>query len=272
MKIYSDHIDYYCTIHQNDTNLPCLLMLHGFMGSGKVFGPVIEKLKRFCNPVTIDLLGHGKSDGSEDPERYHTDKQLNDLDSILKRLQLNPLILHGYSMGGRLALNMALAYPRHFSGIILESSTCGIISDQERKKRAGVDEARAKAIEIDYSDFLKEWTSLPLFDCSNSRKEHLLTYTSVMENQKPAFMAACLRGFGSGSMHPVCSRLNSFDKPVLLLAGSKDEKFVKINRWMESELPDATIMIVPDACHRIHLDQPEKLVMEIETYIKQKIQ
>jgi 2-succinyl-6-hydroxy-2,4-cyclohexadiene-1-carboxylate synthase len=271
VKIYSDHIDYYCTIHQNDTNLPYLLMLHGFMGSGEVFGAVIEKLMRFCNPVTIDLPGHGKSDGSEDPERYQTEKQLNDLDSILQRLKLNSLILYGYSMGGRLALNMALEYPGYFSGMILESSTCGIISDQERKKRAGIDEKRAKEIENDYTGFLKEWMSLPLFKCENIKKEHRSVYSSVMENQKPIFMAACLRGFGSGSMQPVCGRLTTFDKPVLLLAGSKDEKFVKINRQMEHELPDAATVIVRDACHRVHLDQPGKLVMEIETYIKQKI-
>lgn len=246
-------------------------MLHGFMGSGEVFGPMIENLMSFCNPVTIDLPGHGNSDGSEDPERYQTEKQLNDFDSILQRLNLNPLVLYGYSMGGRLALHMALEYPGYFSGIILESSTCGIISDRERKKRSGIDADRAKAIENDYSGFLKEWISLPLFNCENSKEAHRSVYSSVMENQKPTFMASSLRGFGSGSMQPACGRLHSFDKPVLLLAGSKDEKFVKINRQMENEFPDAATIIVRDACHRVHLDQPEKLVMEIETYIKQKI-
>lgn len=272
MKLYSDHIDYYCTIHQNDANLPYMLMFHGFMGAGKVFKPLIGKLNGFCNPVTIDLLGHGKSEGSEDPARYRADRQLNDLDSILKRLKLQPLVLYGYSMGGRLALNIAIEYPGHFSCIILESSTCGIISGQERKKRVGIDEERAKAIESDYSGFLTEWMSLPLFNCNNTSKEHLSIYRSVMENQQPSYMAASLRGFGSGSMKPVCGRLNSIEKHVLLLAGSEDEKYVNINRQMKSELPDATSVIVRDACHRIHLDQPDKLVMEIKTYIKQKIQ
>jgi 2-succinyl-6-hydroxy-2,4-cyclohexadiene-1-carboxylate synthase len=268
MKLFSGGIDYQATVHQNKKNLPYLLMMHGFMGSGDIFLPIMDHIIPYCNPVTIDLIGHGKTTGTADSERYRTELQVGDIKSILDRLRLSPLLMYGYSMGGRLALNVALDHQDLFNGLILESTTCGIEPDSDRSKRAELDEQRAEAIVEDFSDFLRQWQAKPLFDNKTGSAENRKSYDKLMMKQNPVYMAASLRGFGSGSMKPVCDRLQSLHLPVLLLAGSEDKKFTGIHRKMENEIPNVTSKTIPDAAHRVHLDQPGRLAKEIENFIK----
>ena len=126
MKLFCNDAVYYADIHQRHRNKPNLLLLHGFMGSSEGMAPLAQLLKPICNPCTIDLAGHGRSVIPADPERFKAKSQVRDLQLILDRLQLENLWLYGYSMGGRLAQCLFLDSPDQFSGMILESTQCGI--------------------------------------------------------------------------------------------------------------------------------------------------
>ncbi|MEX1062581.1 MAG: alpha/beta fold hydrolase [Balneolaceae bacterium] len=265
MKLYTGQISYYADILQNRKDLPYILFLHGFMGSGMGFSCLTDRLTEFCNPVTLDLAGHGRTSGSEDPKRYITGEQLNDLKSILDRLRLSPLILYGYSMGGRLALQLTVSDPGLMDGMILESTSPGIPDRRERRNRRKLDEERAAAIEQDFPAFLRDWQQKPLFRSGGA--DTATEYENIMELQNPAYMAACLRGFGSGAMQPVFQQLPSLHVPSLLLAGRGDDKFISIHQRMEAEMPAATSRIVDGASHRVHRDQPGTVLKEIENFI-----
>lgn len=269
MKVLSNGIEYYAQIKQNKPTLPYLLMLHGFLGSGRVFQPLISRLTDFCNPVTLDLAGHGRSTGTDRPDRYRTEEQLSDLKSIISRFQLSPLVLYGYSMGGRLALQFAIQYQQYISGLILESSTFGISGNSERRYRAVTDQKRAEAIEQNFSDFLKKWQKQSLFGNESGTEDHKMLYQKIMQAQKPSNLAACLRGFGSGVMPSVYDKLGTLKMPVLLIAGEMDEKFVSIHEQLAGELPDAKSRVISKAAHRVHQDQPELLLKEIQQFIKE---
>jgi len=267
MKLISNGLQYYAQIKQNKHELPYLFMLHGFMGSGRVFEPLINGLTDFCNPVTLDLAGHGRSTGTSNPDRYKTALQLSDLKSIISRFQFTQLILYGYSMGGRLALQSVIQHPRFFAGLILESSTFGITGNSDRSRRIETDNKRAEAIEQNFSEFLKQWQKLSLFDDDNVHESHNTLYKNVMGGQNPVNLAACLRGFGSGIMPPA-NKLHNVNIPVLLISGDKDEKFVSIHKQMGSEFTNAVEKIIGEASHRVHVDQPELLIKEIEQFLK----
>ena len=82
-----------------------LLLIHGFTGSAGAWGEeLLSGLARAHRVVAVDLLGHGKSEYSSDPERYRVDELLQDLGQILDALDIEAARWLGYSMGGRLAL------------------------------------------------------------------------------------------------------------------------------------------------------------------------
>lgn len=272
MKLYCQNIPWYVSIHQNQQELPWLLILHGFMGSGEVFQPLIGPLSKFCNPVTIDLLGHGRSGGSTDPARYQAERQIEDLDSILDRLQLRPLILHGYSMGGRLALQYAIRCPERFDLLILESTHAGISDPETREERRALDEKRAHAIQKNFDEFLAAWQRMPLFFETHPPSKHPTLYEKVMRNQNPDFLAASLRGFGSGIMPSVFKKLKNLKKPVCLLAGKEDQKYRSKMDSLHQKLPDSELNILSGAGHRVHMDQPEKFIHQIKMFTTKKIE
>jgi 2-succinyl-6-hydroxy-2,4-cyclohexadiene-1-carboxylate synthase len=267
MKLYIDHVTYYLNIHQYRRNLPYLLMIHGFMGSGRSFEPLIQLLSSFCNPVTIDLLGHDRTGGPDDPERYVTEKQIRDIKSILQRLNLHPLVIYGYSMGGRLSINLLLELPGYFQGAVFESTTCGISDRNERKLRARIDEERATEIEKDYHVFIERWMENPIFKKIKQSENLEIDYSGVMINQQPELMAASLRGFGTGNMQSVCERLSSIHQDVLLIAGKEDLKFIEIHRKMNQLIPNARSVEIAGAGHRVHLDQTKTFTNEINRYL-----
>lgn len=260
---------YAVCVHQRDKNLPWLLMLHGFMGDHRAFGHLIDRLCESCNPVTVDLLGHGQSAKPSDPARYDEQKQIDDICQLVRILNIFPLFLYGYSMGGRLALKTAFSKPELFEGLILESTTNGITDTQERKERRHTDENRARRVESDYQDFLSEWEEATLFQSPLPVDESLLSkYHQMHLDQNPKAMAASLRGFGTGSMTPETRQSSGYYGPTLLMAGSGDQKYKTINDQLTSFFSNVHLCFI-EAGHRIHLDNPPQLTNEIKHHIDQ---
>ena len=262
--------EYHAEIHQQNGSHPYLILLHGFMGSGDAFSHLIPSLQRFCNPVTIDLLGHGASGHAEHQSEFKVENQIADLDDIIRHMPFSKCFLYGYSMGGRLALQYACSHSSHLRGLVLESATYGIESSTKRKQRTITDHKRARAIENNFGYFLQKWSEMPLFNAGGrvpaDRKQR---YEDLQRSQSPRQMALSLRGFGSGVMPSCRNKLPNLQIPVLLLAGRYDEKYCDIMDEMHHLLPDAELHIVPDAGHRIHLEQSEMVAELLNSFIQQ---
>lgn len=268
MNIRVRGISYHFEIHQENETLPNLVLLHGFMGSGENFTHLIPELKTFCNPITIDLLGHGKTEGAELHYRFSTKEQVADLTKLISEQLHIPVYLYGYSMGGRLALQLALHRPDLYRGLILESATFGIEGETERQARQSLDARRSDAITGNFEGFLEEWKNMPLFSSSTASPELLEKTENIQLEQNPFWLANALQGFGTGTMPCVRDRLKELAIPVQLITGEKDSKFVHVNRQMEKEIPDAELYTVKNAGHRVHLEQPDLLIDSLRTFIQ----
>ncbi len=267
MKLKVRGITYHFEIHQQQDDLPYLVLLHGFLGSGNCFAHIIPELKNFSNPITIDLLGHGETEGSELHYRFSTREQIADLSKLIAEQFSHPLFLYGYSMGGRLALQLAIQKPALFRGLILESSTFGIEHETERQARQALDAQKCDQIMGNYADFLKDWKKMPLFG-KPVNNDILKKLHAIQEKQNPLWMANSLEAFGTGTMPCVRDELSNLKMPVQLIVGEEDSKFLHINRQMQREISDAKLEVVPDATHRVHVEQPEVVVKTLNEFIE----
>lgn len=265
LRFFTDDMVFTGELHSRKDGLPWLLMLHGFMGSGELFSHLIPDLKNVCNPLTIDLAGHGRSDQPDDPDAFLAKRQVEQLRSIIERISPEPLYGYGYSMGGRLLLQLIITHPQLFSGAIVESSHCGITDALQRHERRDSDEARAKQIEEDFLQFTGVWSGLPLF--AGTPPEHKKRALAVMRKQAPSAMAASLRRFGAGIMPPVCEKLRNLSLPLYLVAGENDTKYVDRMAEMASLAPPAEFGLVSGAGHRVHAERPEELTELIKTFL-----
>lgn len=268
-RVKVNGIHYVCHIHEHSKSLPYLLMLHGFMGDQRVFSHLSDDLKKSCNPITIDLLGHGESDKPDDPTTYQEEQQVDHILSLIHEIDKSPLFLYGYSMGGRLALKVAQAAPDLFKGLILESTNPGLVDEVEREKRRILDKKRAESIKENFPAFLQDWEALSLFTLPEGVHSELAEfYDQIHSEQDPDAMAAVIRGFSPGSMKPVTKKYQNYYHPVLLIAGTEDQKYVAINKKMKQLFPKARLKILK-AGHRVHLDNPRALGKEINSFIEQ---
>ncbi len=259
--------EYAVAVHQQKNALPYLLMLHGFMGDQRVFSHLIDDLSQFCNPITIDLLGFGQTTKPDSPQQYREEHQIDDLHSLIQELNHKPLFLYGYSMGGRLALQMVFKHAELFKGLILESTNCGISDQKKQKERQKVDAKRAESIKNNFEAFLSEWKTLDLFRSPIRPDKSLIQkYHQIQAEQSPSALAASLKGFGTGTMTPVYDQLAEIALPTLLIAGSADEKYQEINQYLSEHLPNATFSSI-EAGHRVHIDNPQALASELQNFL-----
>lgn len=265
MRLYADGINYSLELHQSNKRLPYLLMLHGFMGSGRTFSHIIDPLSKFCNPITLDLAGHGNTKSPADPERFTANRQVSQIKSILDRLSFYDMYLYGYSMGGRLALQMLVNHPVYFKGALIESAHCGIRDANKRAKRRTIDKERAEQIRENYQKFLQNWIKMPLFQVQG--KKSSFQYLDIMKSQNPELMCTSLQSFGAGSMPEICGELKKLRKSITLIAGEYDKKYVELLSSIAETNPNFSFNEVPEAGHRVHADQPIALIRIMKSII-----
>ena len=244
------------------------VLLHGFTGSTATWDPVRVELARYGPLLAVDLIGHGRTDAPPDPARYRMEECVADLLALFDRLGLRRVHLVGYSMGGRVALSLAVAAPGRVASLVLESASPGLADPAERERRRQQDEALARRIEEEGLEaFVRYWESLPLFASQQRLPAEVRARVRAGRlAQRPHGLAGSLRGMGAGVQPPVWDRLGGLDLPVLYLAGELDAKYAAMGREVVSRLPRGRLVIVPGAGHTVHLERPAEFAREVGAF------
>ncbi|GLG00208.1 putative 2-succinyl-6-hydroxy-2,4-cyclohexadiene-1-carboxylate synthase [Alicyclobacillus hesperidum subsp. aegles] len=245
----------------------CLLLLHGFTGSGDVFAPFFANWARRWTVLAPDLLGHGRTAAPASVERYRMAEQVADLAALLDTFGFSRAHVLGYSMGGRIALSFAVQYPEYVLQLILESASPGLATPSERAARREADERLAAEIEdIGLSAFIERWEKIPLFATHSALPEGVRMRQREIREQGTAFgYAQSLRGIGTGAQPSNWDLLGTLTMPTLLVTGELDAKFTAINSQMARQMKAARHVVIEEAGHTPHLEQPDAFAAAVET-------
>lgn len=248
-------------LKSGEANTSPLLFLHGFTGSANDWIEIIEKLPSQFQAYAIDLIGHGKTENPEELTPYLTENQIDQIDEFISRTMKRPPIILGYSMGGRLALQYAV-HKNNLKGLILESTTAGIISNEEREARVISDANLVRKIEEQgIEQFIDYWMDLPLFQ--SLKKLPQSKYDAIVSRKKECNKTGLinsLRGFGAGMMPHVWDKLTGLVCPSMIIAGSSDTKYTSISQKLTRTIPGSLLKIINDAGHNTHLEKPEEFL------------
>lgn len=248
--------------------LPAILMLHGFLGSSKDWFEVTAALKSkfFC--ILPDLPGHGRTKSLSDAD-YAMQSSALSLLAILNQEEIKQAVLVGYSMGGRLALYMALEHSEYFSKLILESASPGLKTEKERQARVASDSNVIHSLKTETMDqFITSWYSQPLFDSirqDSSKFEELLKSRSENNSEK---LSKSLRFMGSGVQLSLWDILPDLKQPTLLIVGANDNKFKSVACEMQKRSEAISSATIASAGHNVHFERPQEFVMELQKFLK----
>lgn len=251
------------------TGQPVVAFLHGFMGSGEDWREITGALKRDFRCIAVDLPGHGAS--TELPEAAYTmEGAAKALLTTLDSLDVGRCALVGYSMGGRLALYVALHHPERCRRLVLESASPGLEAAAAREARRGVDEARALRLETgDFDAFLEDWYRQPLF-ASLERHPGLVERTvQARRRNRAGELARSLRRMGTGRQPSLWERLEGLPVSTLAVAGALDGKYVEIAEHMAVRTSNVRVAVLPDVGHNVHLERPGAYVDLLRDFLTQ---
>jgi 2-succinyl-6-hydroxy-2,4-cyclohexadiene-1-carboxylate synthase len=235
---------------------PRLVLVHGFTQTLACWGAVAGDLAFDHEVVRVDAPGHGGSAAVR--ADLPTGAQLI-ADAG------GPGTYVGYSMGGRLALHVALAWPDVVRRLVLISATGGIDDPAERGLRREADDRLARALERDgVARFVDDWLAQPLFAGlppeARCREDRM---TNTVDG-----LASSLRLAGTGTQEPLWDELDRIDAPVLVVTGEHDPKFTAIGRRLAAAIGDnATLAIVEGAGHTAHLERPVEFLAVLRGWL-----
>lgn len=245
---------------------PALLFLHGFMGSGQDWVETAQALPD-CRCILVDVPGHGLSAGCP-AELFPMPRAALALLAVLDDAGVGQCIPVGYSMGGRLALYLAVTHPDRCRALVVESGSPGPASEQERESRRQWDESRAAEPESQgMAAFLEDWYRQPLF---HSIRRNEARFAALMERRRRndiAGLARSLRLMGTGSQPSLWRQLSTIPFPWLAVAGELDSRYRKTMQDMVSVSKEGRLVLIPDAGHNTHFENPEAFSRALREFL-----
>lgn len=235
------------------------LFLHGFTGAGASWAALSADLSDCLRADCPDLPGHHNAPLPPRVGREGFDATVDALAGGLAE----PTVVVGYSQGARVALALAVRYPRKVARLVLESGTAGLVRHHDRALRQAEDEARAAMLETGGLEaFIASWEALPLF----AQAPRTPALAAIRRSHTAAGLAGALRTLGLGVQPSFWAALPRLRVPTLLLTGSRDLKFTRLAQKMASELPMGWHVAVPGAGHAVHLEAPQRWLAEVRAF------
>jgi len=237
-----------------------IVALHGFTGEGADFEPVRGHLPADRAFHAPELPGHGSLRHLRELRDYSIEAHL----ALITEAATTPQVtLVGYSLGGRLALHWALAYPERVARLILIGASPGLATVTEREERRLADARLADFIRTRGLDaFFGYWHNQTFFQpLLRLPEERLRPILERRHRNDPEGLALSLDNVGTGTLPSLWPRLRELRCPVDLVTGEHDVKFTRLALEMGARLPKARISVIEDAGHAVHLERPGDVAM-----------
>lgn len=250
--------------HESRTGAP-LVLLHGFLGRPAMWAPLLSSLE-WPGPVALACLpGHGPAPWFPPAPSFSAA-----VDALARAWPFSrPAWVLGYSMGGRVALALALRHPSLLLGAALLGADLGLRDEAARAERRAWDEAQAaQLLALGLDAFSARWATLPIFSSQARLSPARLAPQEEQRREHTAAGAAwAMRVLGLGQMPSYWEDLSSATRPLCFLSGALDDKFSRIAAEAAGLAPNASRAVIPDAGHNAALEAPGALAAALRRFV-----
>ncbi|WP_341220294.1 alpha/beta hydrolase [Polaribacter atrinae] len=237
-----------------------VVLIHGFLENSTMWDKITPELTKRNRVITIDLLGHGKSDCLG----YVHSMELfaKTVEAVLKHLKIRKFILVGHSLGGYVSLIISKMNPSKIKGLCLLNSTSNEDSEERKKIRIRAN----KMVQNNFESMVKMSIS-NLFN-----QENLLQFKEEIEAIKQEALQTSLQGYVAAN-EGMKLRLNTnavltdnhFKK--MIIVGEKDLVLDLETSKEEAEKTNSELVIFPDG-HMSHIENTQELIFVLKDFLK----
>lgn len=242
---------------------PDILLLHGTAGSAHDWYVQIRQLVAAGFRVTApDGRGHGTSDRARD---YSNAAITADAQALIHQCGLIQPLVIGFSMGGTQALQLACESPQLVRMVILEDPAILPV---------GRDEVAVNARRDAWARDLHQWLTMTHADLVAYKRGHTPHWSdTALHHWADARLQVdpqVLQWFDA-LRTPVWDWLTPIDVPMLLLSCEPNRGGVVQSDFLEAlctYMPHMTNVVIPNAAHEIHHDQPEAFMQAVLQFVR----
>ena len=245
---------------------PPFVMIHAGVADSRQWSNEFASFAERFRVLRYDIRGYGKSE-PVDGEYSH----LQDLTALLDHLQINqPLIAMGCSMGGGLAMNLALSGPSRVSALIMvDAGPTGLELDTPTP--AGFAEAE-RAYNAGDLDLVAEIETQIWFDGMGRTpaqvNQGMRKLVYEMNRNALSHEAKRLGKRLPDTQVPAVERLGELHIPVLVIVGAHETPYILAAAdYMVEKIPTARKVTIDDAAHLPNLDQPAEFQAILATFL-----
>jgi esterase len=254
-------------LDQGDPAAAPLVILHGLFGTLDNWQTLARRWAEEAGlrVISVDLRNHGRSFHS--PNHSYTD-QAADVHALLKHLALDParLTVLGHSMGGKVAMCLALDHPESLAQLIV-LDIAPRFSDMAHQDDiiAGLQAVNLSTIQ----NRQQAETALALHIPQPSVRQFLLKNLYRREDNSFAWrinlpvLAANVSAIGQeiGGAQP-------FLKPTLFIRGGKSDYITAEDKLtIPAIFPNSQVVTVPDAGHWVHAEKPDEIFGLVKNFV-----
>lgn len=238
-----------------------IVFLHGFLENKTMWNSIVELYSTSYKIITIDLLGHGKS---ECLGYLHTmDEFAGSVEAVLKHLKIRRVILIGHSLGGYVSVAFAKKYPEKVKAICLMNSTAQ--ADDEEKIQL-----RKRAIKLIQTNFdaMVRMSFANLF-CSSSR----VLFKEKVDKAIDEALKTPVQGYIAATEGMIVREnqiffLQESDFKKYMIIGKKDP-VLDFNSLQDECVSTNTKPYILDGGHMSHIENYEALVVCLKEIIRE---
>lgn len=230
-----------------------IVFIHPPLLTSTNFKYQIDELSDKYKVITFDIRGHGRSQYSAHPITYQLIS--NDIKKLLDHLGVQKAYLCGYSTGGTIVLEFILKNAeRCLGGIVI--SGMSEVSDVVLEKRISFARSLAKAGAIRVLGLIISWGN------SNTKEIFSNMYKEALKGD-----ARNIEQYYNYSLHYNCTnKLDTIERPILLVYGKKDKPFHKYAKLLHEKLPNNELKFIYEK-HQIPTKSAADLNQMINEFI-----
>ena len=257
---------------------PDVVLLHGVTGNMAIWqlNNLMPTLAADFRVTAYDLRGHGYSDTP--PNGYTSADMAGDLVKLQSVLGLGPMVVLGHSYGGVIALHTAVLYPEAVAGLVLSDPYFPGLRHLETDIgqwtgwREYADQARRAGIEVsaenwfDVGQLFEQTANLPPERHEMFRKE-----LGMATMDRLTRLAGTTCGQDVKAVAGLTAeRIDAVQHRTLALYG-ESSPFLATCRYLEENLPNCRAVLVPDAKHRAHEENPAAYVALVHRHLREMV-
>ncbi len=217
---------------------PHLLLVHGFLTSQAQWMLNLSALSEVCQPVTVELWGHGRSPSPEDPACYSPQHYLEQFEQIRIELGAEKWNLLGYSLGAGLTIRYSMNHPDRVIRHLFTNS----ISALAGKKQSDVWRQNSVQAAANILSGGQAAMRRIAVHPRHARKLPEPVYEALMADAdllQPLGIANTLR-YTTPEVS-VRYELAGNSKPALLVCGTREKRFQPHREFLETNMPNLTV-------------------------------